>query len=131
MTKKELMIKAHQMTKEIKVQYPATDYKFQLGLCLTYLHENKGENEMKVEEKLTGLGLKVWEKKDSEGNTTAKRIYINDVASLCENYGILTNVKRINKTVKMHYDCLTDEFSFSTSSSYKSTVNELIEAIRA
>ena len=131
MINRELMIKAHKMTKEIKAEYPAIDYKFQLGLCLAYLYENEGENEMRVEEKLTNLGLKTWEKKDEEGNFIAKRIYINDVASLCEKFGISTNAKRINKTVKMHYDCLTDKFSFSTSSSYTSTVNELIEAIRA
>lgn len=45
MTKKELMIKAHKMAKEIKAQYPEVDYKFQLGLCLAYLHE-EGEKEM-------------------------------------------------------------------------------------
>lgn len=45
MTKKELMVKAHKMTKEIKAQYPTINYKFQLGLCLTYL-QNEGENEM-------------------------------------------------------------------------------------
>ena len=45
MTKKELMIKAHKMTKEIKAEYPSIDYKFQLGLCLAYLHQ-EGENEM-------------------------------------------------------------------------------------
>lgn len=44
MTKKELMVKAHKMTKEIKAQYPTVDYKFQLGLCLAYLQE--GGNEM-------------------------------------------------------------------------------------
>lgn len=63
MTKKELMIKAHKMTKEIKAEYPAVDYKFQLGLCLAYLYENEGEVEMisyttkngaKVEIKLEG-----------------------------------------------------------------------------
>ena len=46
MTKKELMIKAHEMTKEIKNEYPGVDYKFQLGLCLAYLHE-EGEKEMR------------------------------------------------------------------------------------
>lgn len=46
MTKRELMIKAHKMAKEIKAEYPAIDYKFQLGLCLSYLYENEGENEM-------------------------------------------------------------------------------------
>lgn len=45
MTKKEIMIKAHKMAKEIKAEYPAVDYKFQLGLCLAYLHQ-EGENEM-------------------------------------------------------------------------------------
>ena len=45
MTKKELMVKAHKMTKEIKTQYPGVDYKFQLGLCLAYL-QKEGENEM-------------------------------------------------------------------------------------
>lgn len=44
MTKKEIMIKAHKMTKEIKNEYPEVDYKFQLGLCLAYLQE--GGNEM-------------------------------------------------------------------------------------
>ena len=47
MTKKELMIKAHQMTKEIKNEYPEVDYKFQLGLCLAYL---QGEGEVKMVE---------------------------------------------------------------------------------
>ena len=46
MTKKELMVKAHKMTKEIKNEYPTVDYKFQLGLCLAYLYENEGEKEM-------------------------------------------------------------------------------------
>ncbi len=45
MTKKELMVKAHKMAKEIKNEYPEVDYKFQLGLCLAYLHE-EGEKEM-------------------------------------------------------------------------------------
>ncbi len=45
MTKKELMIKAHKMTKEIKNEYPGVDYKLQLGLCLAYLYE-EGEKEM-------------------------------------------------------------------------------------
>ena len=45
MTKKELMVKAHKMTKEIKAKYPTINYKFQLGLCLSYLYK-KGEKEM-------------------------------------------------------------------------------------
>lgn len=62
MTKKEIMRKAHQMTQEIKTEYPEVDYKFQLGLCLAYLYQ-EGEKEMiryttergtKVEIKLEG-----------------------------------------------------------------------------
>ncbi len=46
MNKKELMKKAHKMTREIKREYPKVDYKFQLGLCLAYLCENKGGIEL-------------------------------------------------------------------------------------
>ena len=67
MTKKELMIKAHKMTKEIKNEYPTVDYKFQLSLCLAYLYK-EGEKEMSIEEKLQGLGYKIWIKKDTDGN---------------------------------------------------------------
>lgn len=45
MTKKELMIKAHEMTKNIKKEYSNVDYKFQLSLCLAYLYQ-EGEKEM-------------------------------------------------------------------------------------
>ena len=45
MTKKELMVKAHKLTKEIKNEYPEVDYKFQLGLCLAYL-QSEGEVKM-------------------------------------------------------------------------------------
>lgn len=45
MTKKELMIQAHEMTREIKAEYPAVDYNFQLGLCMSYLL-NEGDDKM-------------------------------------------------------------------------------------
>ncbi len=51
MTKKELMIKAHEMTREIKNEYPEIDYKFQLGLCLAYLQEKGKMVELKGSEK--------------------------------------------------------------------------------
>jgi len=41
---KNVMKAAHKMAKEIKAEYPNVDYKFQLGLCISYL--SKGENEM-------------------------------------------------------------------------------------
>ncbi|UVX98846.1 MAG: hypothetical protein [Bacteriophage sp.] len=51
--KKNLMKKAHEMTKEIKEQYPEVDYKFQLSLCLSFLAQEKGGNKMEVK-KLNG-----------------------------------------------------------------------------
>ena len=124
MSKSEMFKKAHKMTREVKAQFPQVNYRVQFGLSLAYLHQ-EGEKEMGIEEKLVEAGCKVWEKGEM------RRIYINDVAVLCEKFGILTNAKRINKTVKMHYDCVTDTFSYSSSNSYKETVKELISAIRA
>ena len=43
---KQIMIKAHKMTKEIKVEYPEVNYKTQLGLCMSYLLTKKEETEM-------------------------------------------------------------------------------------
>jgi hypothetical protein len=40
------MKEAHKLTKEIKKEYPNVDYKAQLGICIAYLSENKGEVEM-------------------------------------------------------------------------------------
>lgn len=40
---KELMQKAHKLTKEIKVEYPQVNYQMQLGLCISYLLENEEE----------------------------------------------------------------------------------------
>ncbi|MCF0163167.1 MAG: hypothetical protein HUJ88_11410 [Fusobacterium necrophorum] len=50
MTKKELMIKAHKMAKEIKNEYPTVDYKFQLGLCLSYLLNNKEQEDIMIKD---------------------------------------------------------------------------------
>ena len=44
--KRNLMKEAHKLTKEIKKQYPEVDYKTQLGLCLSFLSQEKGEKEM-------------------------------------------------------------------------------------
>ena len=44
--KRNLRKEAHKLTKEIKKQYPEVDYKTQLGLCLSFLSQEKGDNEM-------------------------------------------------------------------------------------
>ncbi|MCR1953181.1 hypothetical protein NSA50_19535 [Clostridium sp. DSM 100503] len=129
MTKKELMIKAHQMTKEIKNEYQEVDYKFQLGLCLAYL-QSEGEVEMAVEEKLQNLGYKVWSKNDSEGNVIAKRIYVNNLMELAEKLNIeLLNPKALRKN-SMYFDCMTEKFCFNVTSSRVAIVERMIEELR-
>ncbi|SQC85414.1 Uncharacterised protein [Clostridium perfringens] len=41
-----VMKEAHRLTKKIKKEFPNVDYKFQLGICMSYLLNGKGENEM-------------------------------------------------------------------------------------
>ena len=87
MNKRELMKKAHEMTKEIKKEYPEVNYKFQFGLCLSFLM-NEEETEMKnFEETIKTLTLEelkeakeLIEKKIAEksSGTTKKVIYTHD-----------------------------------------------------
>ena len=46
MNEMNLLKKAHELTKEIKREYPEVDYKAQLGICLTFLYNNKEVKEM-------------------------------------------------------------------------------------
>ena len=48
---KNIMKEAHKLTKEIKKEFPEVDYKFQLGLCISYL----SKNEMKEDVEMVGL----------------------------------------------------------------------------
>ncbi|BDC03423.1 hypothetical protein [Clostridium perfringens] len=43
-----IMKEAHKLTKEIKNEFPNVDYKFQLGICMSYLL-NKKEDERTIE----------------------------------------------------------------------------------
>ena len=56
-----LLKKAHELTKEIKREYPEVDYKAQLGICLTFLYNNK---EVKGMVKLEGTEKQVKYAKD-------------------------------------------------------------------
>lgn len=49
---KNIMKEAHKLTKEIKKEYPEVDYKFQLGLCISYLSK---KNEMKEDVEMVEL----------------------------------------------------------------------------
>ena len=46
MNEMNLLKKAHELTKEIKREYPEVNYKAQLGICLTFLYNNKEVEEM-------------------------------------------------------------------------------------
>ena len=57
---KELMRKAHQLTKEIKAEFPEVNYSAQLGLCITYLMKEGNEmKELKGSEKQVAWAEKI------------------------------------------------------------------------
>lgn len=128
MTKKELMIKAHQMTKEIKREYPEVDYKFQLGLCLAYL-QGEGEVKMSVEEKLENLGYKAWEKGEKNTNNYKKRFYINNIEELANKLNIEVPAKALRKD-SMYFDCIDRKFCYNVTSSREQYVSVIIEELR-
>lgn len=45
-----IMREAHKMTREIKAEYKEVDYKFQLGLCISYLLNERVEEKMELKE---------------------------------------------------------------------------------
>lgn len=109
MTKKELMKKAHQMTKEIKAQYPEVDYKFQFGLCLSFLI-NKEETEME-EKKLEGSEKQV--KWATEIREVVVECAKKDVEKAQARYNEKQNKVRANKlnTAKETLETLGNETS--------------------
>lgn len=84
MNEMNLLKKAHQLTKEIKREYPEVDYKAQLGICISFLYNNKEVEEMDIKKQLQDAVVEAveefgaddytwnkWEKEDK------KRIYIS------------------------------------------------------
>ena len=61
-----IMKEAHKLTREIKKEFPNIDYKFQLGLCISYLHKNK--------EAIKVLELKGTEKQVKWGNSIRENL---------------------------------------------------------
>ena len=51
---KNIMKEAHKLTREIKAEFPNVDYKFQLGICISYL----SKNEMKEDDNMYEFVLK-------------------------------------------------------------------------
>ncbi|MGL5459141.1 MAG: hypothetical protein ACRDBY_05950 [Cetobacterium sp.] len=59
---KGIMKEAHKLTRKIKKEFPEVDYKFQLGLCISYLCKgNKwGVIEATIETAVNELGADDW-----------------------------------------------------------------------
>lgn len=119
---KNIMKRAHELTKEIKGEYPEVDYKTQLGICLSFLSK-KGDNDMTIEEKLNKMGFKTWKKGDK------KRVYINSLADILEKTGLSSNPKAYRKD-SMYYDVVLDKFFSTVSSSAKETVESIIKYLK-
>ncbi len=104
---KKLMRKAHQLTKEIKAEFPEVNYSAQLGLCITYLIKEGNEMELPI---LTGSEKQIaWA---TEIRTTNLRILNEEIEvfkgrELRENcsYGVIIEkaekaINEIQKTEK-------------------------------
>lgn len=79
--KRNIMREAHKMTREIANKYGDVDYKAQLGLCLSFLSQEKGGKEM-VELKGTEKQIK-WAE-DLRGRFVKYLDFIQDLASEIE-----------------------------------------------
>ena len=108
MTNKEIFKKAHKLTKEIKAQYPEVDYRFQFGLCLSFLMNEKEET-MKV--KLEGSEKQV--KWATEIREVVVECAKNDVEKAQARYNEKQNKARANKlnTAKETLEMLENETS--------------------
>lgn len=123
MTKRELFVKAHKMTREI-VKETGVNYRVQFGICLSFLYKNKEEKKVTVEEKLNNLGCKTWEKGEK------KRVYINDLGAVAAKLGYKMTNNKIFKRTDIYYDVKADKFCFNCTSSVESSVREVIKLIR-
>ena len=82
---REIFLKAHQMTREIKRQYQEVDYRAQFGLCLSYLLKKRKEVKvktmiLKVNHQPSGGKEWVAEITGRDPKYTFKREFLNAVA---------------------------------------------------
>ena len=108
--KRNIMKEAHRMTREIVNKYGDVDYMTQLGLCLSFLSQEKGEKEM-VELKGTEKQVK----------------YANDIIKAMSNL--------IDEAIEIRISKLSDKWArmeenkkakYKTEENYKKTVVEKI-----
>lgn len=95
-----IMKEAHKLTKEIKAEYPNVDYMAQLGICIAYLSENKGEIKM-VELKGSEKQIK-WAEEILEVVKPAMEIILNQMNVNLEKYTGTVTEEKINKIAKVY-----------------------------
>lgn len=120
--KKEIFKKAHNLTKGIIKKGDSYRATFKLALSFVYSQLKKSTNS--IEEKLVSKGFKVWE------NYGYRRIYLNNIETIANMFGVEMTFSRAAKGVAMYYDCQTGSFCYNCSSSRKSFVESIINAIR-
>lgn len=81
---KNLFAKAHKMTREVKKTYPEVDYKFQFGLCLSFLYQNKEE------EKMESAIEKIYENKSKKYDLNGYWIFAEE--ETIENYPLKRSI---------------------------------------
>ena len=92
---KELMKKAHKMAREIKAENPTIDYKFQLGLCLTYLHEEA----KRIEKVLNDMSYLLRVTKDISKEQLEKNEMLQD-SVMFRFIQISENLKKVSSELK-------------------------------
>ena len=110
---KNIMKRAHELTKEIKREYPEVDYKTQLGLCLSFLYKEgvdkmikfKANNGMTVEIELEktlvknlivgGVELVKNNKEESMSVYVTREFIVINSSCLCRKLGVNTSVIKI------------------------------------
>lgn len=120
MNRAELMREAHKLTRKIKSENPSVNYSFQLGLCLTYLHQES----KRVEKVLNKLGCKTWTK------GSYRRVYINDIEAIAVKIGYELPHERFFKRTRLYFDCTCNLFFYDTTPSRKPALFEVLKLIR-
>lgn len=82
---KNLFKEAHKMTREIKKEFNEVDYKAQFAICLSYLHNNKEEKNMRIDEMIKKYGLEIAFRNGEKGVTFKGNLLKEEIIELKEN----------------------------------------------
>lgn len=96
--KNSLTRKAHELTKQIVSKYGDVDYKAQLGLCLSFLSQKKGEKEM--------VEISIGTEKQIAYATKRRESEIQRVNTKIEKCGYMKSVAKKVPTMKAYIEVL-------------------------